>query len=178
MKELICNIDETFVWKFYKLFNLPICEDKLPEQEKIKIFNSYNLGINKKHYEKILKQLEFFTRDEAPNFLLKIPLEIVPNDSPHHLDNENEIIGFDKYSFSSLIIKRKDEGQKIIEVNNEEITLIFDKCGIFALFTKLYINFKIYATFEDNIIWMKESVSNNDVRLVIWGVTNGKPIYY
>lgn len=119
MKELICNADEAFVWKFYKLFSLPIAEDELPEHEKRIILNSYNLGINKKHCEKILQQLEFFTRDETPNFLLKIPLEIVPNDSPHHLDNENDIIGFDKVSFEYLIIKRIDEGRKMIEVNDK-----------------------------------------------------------
>jgi hypothetical protein len=93
-----------------------------------------------------------------------------------HSDNQNEIIDFEKISFKELIISRVEKGRKV-EIVNGTIKLALDYNALTNLFTRLYVSMEIYATIEDNLILLKDE-ENSQVRLVIWGVMNGKPIYY
>lgn len=169
MREILMNITPVFAWKF---INIPVSDSG-----KKQIESDYNIGIDKKHRKEFLTYLEYLTRDEA-EICLKVQLEEVPKKSPHYLDDENDYFTYDKKSFKTLIIKRVKEKTKEISFSEDEIMLTFGKEGIFEFFTRMYINFEIYATCWDNIIITKDKVKEEDVRLVIWGVYNEKPIQY
>jgi len=92
------------------------------------------------------------------------------------LDNQKEIIDFEKESFKELIISRIEKGRKV-KIEEGEIKLDLDYNATTNLFTRLYVNMEMYATFEDNVVLLDDG-SNSQVRLEIWGVMKGKPIYY
>jgi len=175
MNELLYNHDGLFAWQFQ---DLPDKEDGiiLTPEYKRKVENDYNIAIDKKHRASFLTQLEYLTRDDT-TIILKIKLNQTPIKSPHYLDDEKSYPSFKKFSYEYLTIKRIDRG-KSIKKCNKELILEFDRAGMFELFTRLYVNFEIYATHEDNIILMIDTEKEAETRLVIWGATNGKPIEY
>lgn len=149
--------------------NLPDIENGIPILDSMKkqIESDYNIGIDKKYRKEFLIYLEYLTRDKVESYL-KIPLEKVPRESPHYLDNENDYFTYDKKSFESLIIRKTEESRKEIFCNNNELILNFGREGMFEFFTRMYVNFEIYATCWDNVITMKDREENEDVRLVVW----------
>jgi hypothetical protein len=169
------NIKNAFGWKF---INVPKSygEDFFLTNEKLNQLQSdINIGFEKDQREIILKHLEGLARKNV-TIDLQIPLDETPKDSPHHLDNENEIIEYDKLSFKKLIISRIESGCTI-EILDKTIKLNLDYNGITNLFTRLYVCMELYATIYDNILVL-ENENKSEIRLVIWGVYNGKPIHY
>ena len=168
------KIAGAFGWKFQ---NIPkhYKEFERTDERISQLQSDINIGFEKDQRELLLKHLEGLTREKV-TVDLRIPLNETPIQSPHHLDNENEIIEFEKISYTEIIISRIDFGRQI-DIENSVIKLSLDRNALNELFTKLYINMEIYATYEDNII-MIENKQQEEIRLVIWGVINGKPIHY
>ena len=86
-------------------------------------------------------------------------------------------LSYNKKSFRNIIIKRIDRG-KYISIQEDSFILEFGSQEIFELFSRMYINFEIYAVHEGNIINVINKENNKQTRLVIWGASNGKPIQY
>jgi hypothetical protein len=165
------NIKNAFGWRFKDSQNKNQSDKVKETQSDLDL----HIGFEKDQREIILKHLETLLRQNT-SFDIRIPLNKTPHDSPHHLDNKNEILESEKISFKELIISRIKTGRKV-EINDSTIKLLLDYNALTNLFTRLYICMEIYATIEDNIILLKGK-ENSEIRLVIWGVVNGKPIYY
>jgi hypothetical protein len=169
------NIKSAYGWKFKNVPKFYRDEFERTGERLNQLESDINIGFEKDQREIILKHLEGLARKNVV-IDLRIPLSKIPEGSPHHLDNENEIIKFDKVNYSELIISRIEKGRKV-EIANGTIKLNLDYGAITNLFTRLYVNMEIYATFEDNIVLLEDEM-NSKIRLIIWGVMNGKPIYY
>ena len=147
------------------------------------IFNpkkGINVGIDKKFRAFFLRKLEFLTRQDV-NCYLHIELSELPDKTPVHLDNNNEFLSHEKIGYDILeihITKRKNSYITINEIDNS-ISVFFTYQDIFIFFTKMYVVFELYATLYDNII--RIGLNSNGLQmseLIIWGVYDGKPIYY
>jgi hypothetical protein len=169
------NIKNAFGWRFKNVPKIYKGEFERSEDRLNQLHSDLNIGFEKDQRELILKHLEGLVRKNVV-VDIRIPLDETPKNSPHHLDNQNEIIDFEKISFKELIISRVEKGRKV-EIVNGTIKLALDYNALTNLFTRLYVSMEIYATIEDNLILLKDE-ENSQVRLVIWGVMNGKPIYY
>lgn len=169
------NIKNAYGWKFKNVPKMYRGEFERSEDRLNQLHSDLNIGFEKDQRALILKHLEGLVRKNVV-VDISIPLTETPKDSPHHLDNQNEIIDFEKLSFKELIISRVEKGRNV-EVVNGTIKLALDYNALTNLFTKLYVSMEIYATIEDNLVLLNGE-ENSQVRLVIWGVMNGKPIYY
>lgn len=169
------NIKNAYGWRFKNVPKIFRGEFERSEERLNQLHSDLNIGFEKSQRELILKHLEGLVRKNVV-VDIRIPLSETPKDSPHHLDNQNEIMDFEKVSYEDLIISRVEKGRKV-EIANRTIKLSLDYNALTDLFTRLYVNMEIYATVEDNLVLLKDE-ENSQVRLVIWGVMNGKPIYY
>jgi len=168
------NIKNAFGWRFT---NVPETEngfERAPERI-IQLESDINIGFEKDQRSLLLKYIEGLARENV-TIKLRIPLIPTPKDSPHYLDNIKEVIKFKKQSFSELLISRIKKGKNIL-IRDSTIELNLDLNGMHELFVRLYTNMEIYATYEDNIMNVNGE-NNANIRIVIWGVSNGKPIQY
>jgi hypothetical protein len=172
---LTTDIENAFGWRFKNVPKLNRGEIERTEERLNQLHSDINIGFEQNQRELLLKHLEGLTRKNVIYDLI-IPLHETPKDSPHHLDNENEIIKFEKISFKELVISRIDKGRKV-EIKGSTIKLSLDYNAMTDLFTKIYVCMEIYATQEDNIVILQD-IDSSKIRLVIWGVINDKPIYY
>lgn len=175
MKEYIIKIPFGFAWQFINLPNA-VNGIVLDEEQKYKLTSDFNIAIDKISSKIFLTQLEYLTREDVEIYV-KIPTKETPEKSPHYLDNENSYIEFDKKSYSNIIVKKIDKGKYISTVGDSMI-LEFGKQEIFEFFSRMYINFEIYAVHEGNVINVINKETMKAARLVIWGASNGKPIEY
>jgi hypothetical protein len=169
------NIAPAYGWKY---INVPVSYFGNGQANKdllLQIHSDINIGFEKGQRGLLLKHIEELTRKDVSIELL-IPLLDTPTKSPHHLDNEKEYVQLEKSSFSVLRISRIEKG-RIAQIVGTTIHLKFDLYTLYELFTRLYTCMEIYATVEDNIMLINDE-KGNEIRLVIWGVINGKPIYY
>lgn len=169
------NIKNAYGWRFKNVPKIFRGEFERSEERLDQLHSDLNIGFEKNQRGLLLKHLEGLARKNVV-VDISIPLKDTPKDSPHHLDNQKEIMDFEKISYEELIISRIEKGRKV-EIANRTIKLSLDYNAITNLFTRLYVNMEIYATVEDNIVLLKDE-ENSQIRLVIWGVMNGKPIYY
>lgn len=169
----IAKIRNAFGWRFT---NVPKAENGFEHEDDriIQLETDINIGFEKDQRSILLRHVEALTREVTCK--LRIPLIPTPVDSPHYLDDPNEVIRFSKNSFSELLISRVSTGKNVL-VNDSTIDLSLDLNGMHELFVRLYTNMEIYAAYEDNIMNVKGK-KNENIRIVIWGVSNGKPIHY
>ena len=168
------NIKNAFGWRFT---NVPKTENGFEREDDriIQLETDVNIGFEKDQRSLLLRHIEGLTREKL-TLQLRIPLIPTPEDSPHYLDNIEEVIKFNKHSFSELLISRVNKGKYIV-IRDSTIELSLDLNGMHELFVRLYTNMEIYATYEDNIMNVNGE-KNENMRLVVWGVSNGKPIQY
>lgn len=169
------NIANAYGWRFRNVPKSYRGEFERTEERINQLHSDINIGFEKDQRGLLLKHLEGLARKNVV-VDIRIPFNEIPTNSPHHLDNEKEIIEFEKISFKELIISRIEKGRKV-QIEEGLIRLDLDYNAITNLFTRLYVNMEMYATIEDNIVLLEDE-SNSPIRLVIWGVMNGKPIYY
>jgi hypothetical protein len=169
------NIAPAFAWKYINVPSSYFGNGQTKEDLLLQIHSDINIGFEKDQREQLLKYIEQLTRKDVSSELL-IPLLDTPTKSPHHLDNENEFVQLEKSSFKALRISRIEKG-RVAQIEGTTIHLKFDLYTLYELFTRLYACMEIYATVEDNIMLINDE-EGNKIRLVIWGVINGKPIYY
>lgn len=175
MKEYVIEVPFGFAWQFVDLPN-KVNGIILKEEQKVIISSDFNIAIDKISSKLFLTQLEYLTREDV-GIYVKIPTKQTPEKSPHYLDDENSYIPYDKKSFRNILIKRIDKG-KYISIKGDSLILEFGSQEIFELFSRMYINFEIYAVHEGNIISVINKENNKPTRLIIWGASNGKPIQY
>jgi len=169
------KIENAYGWRFENVPKSFRGEFERTEERLNQLHSDINIGFEKDQRVLLLKHLEGLARK---NVLvdIRIPLKEIPKDSPHHLDSQKEIIDFEKVRFKELIISRVEKGRKV-QIEEGVIKLNLDYNAITNLFTRLYVNMELYATIEDNIVLLEDE-TNSRIRLVIWGVMKGKPIYY
>lgn len=131
------NIKNAYGWRFRDVTKTYGDEFVLTIERLNQLQSDINIRFEKDQREIILKHLENLLRKNV-SMDLSIPLKETPKDSPHHLDDESEIITFDKLSFKELIISRIENG-RTIEITEKTIKLNLDCPGISKLFTRLYV---------------------------------------
>lgn len=169
------NIENAYGWRFKNVPKSYRGEFERTDERINQLHSDINIGFEKDQRVLLLKHLEGLARKNVV-VDIRIPLKEIPKDSPHHLDNQRELIDFEKEGFKELIISRVESGRKI-QIEEGVIKLYLDYNAITNLFTRLYVNMEIYATIEDNVVLLEDE-TNSQIRLVIWGVMKGKPIYY
>lgn len=175
MKYVSLQLTGCYGWVYTEL---PEEENGIPLKEEYKNqkLSDVNIGIDKANGKIFLNSLEYLTR-EGVSAELSLPLSIMPPRTPHHLDDRDDYIGYRRKCFERLVIRRTTEGSSIKE-QEEELILSFDRLQIQEFFTRMYTNFEIYATYEDNVLKSQDQNSGEIRRVVVWGVKDGSPIYY
>lgn len=168
------KIENAFAWKF---LNVPKIESGIQRSKErlTQLESDINIGFEKSSGRKLLENLEYLLRDNL-YLEIHIPLKQVPQKSPHYLDDENDYIGHDKIIFTEVVLTKIAKGKNII-FKEKVLHVQLDENAVNELFTRLYINFEIYATSGDNVVRLLNE-RNEEIRLVIWGVIDGKPIFY
>jgi hypothetical protein len=175
LEPIKANISPAYGWKYINVTDSYFGSSQVNEDLLRQIRSDINIGFEKGQREELLKHIELLTRRDVSIEML-IPLLETPTKSPHHLDNENEFDELEKSSFTALRISRIEKG-RAAQIEGTTLHFKFDLYTLYELFTRLYTCMEIYATVEDNIMLINNE-EGNTIRLVIWGVINGKPIYY
>ena len=167
-----------YVWKYTNIRDggsISYSDDK-----KNKLLSDINIGIDKSNGSFFLRQLEFLTRDNSDCYL-DIELSSLPVNVPRHLDDPSDFVRHEKREYSSLEIHRTT-GDSAIEFTEDSVAIKLWEKDLYKFFTRLYINFELYATEYDNKLSVNCKSRNTSelapCDLVIWGVRNKEPIYY
>jgi len=169
-----------YLWQYINIVSGDI---PYSSEQKLKLKTDFNFGIDKSNREFFLRKLEFLTRDDM-NSYLEIDLTPISGNMPRHLDNPNEYVKHDKYCYNTLEIHRMKKSTSFIYYDRNEGKVIFNfsELDLFKFYTRMYINFEIYATEYDNRLKIESMSSENEEflnsELIIWGVFNKDLIYY
>lgn len=164
-----------YAWKFSEIVHEKFMN--YPNEQILKLKSDYNLGIDKAHRKFFLEKLEYLTRDDCNSFLT-IELTPVSDKTPRHLDDPDEFVKHGKISFSTLEIRRLKSGVSTVFPKGNTLVLNFNDKSMFELFTKLYVNFEIYATEYDVKIESLDTLDSEKSDLIIWGVYGKDLVYY
>lgn len=166
-----------YAWRYSEILSKSM---SFTDEKKTKLKSDFNIGIDKSNRALFLSKLEFLTRTSV-NCYIEIELMEMSDKMPRHLDDKNEYVGYKKDSYKILEIHREEESKSYIRSVGERLVITFSAEDIFRFFTRMYVNFEIYATEYDNKIEIEE-LSKDDsftrCELVIWGVYGKEVIYY